>query len=259
MLLGLTRPDSGSVRLFGQLLPTALPSVMPRIGAVVESPAFFPTFTGRRNLSLLGRVAGVPAVRIDEVLEIVGLSDRADDRYASYSMGMRQRLAIAATLLKSPGLIILDEPTNGLDPAGIHDVRAMMRTMAASGTTVLLSSHLLAEVQQVCDSVTIINRGQHVVSGRVAEVLAARSPARYQVRLADPDGGADVARAAGYQVTTSSDGALLVEPVRDAAALTRTLAEAGHYVSELTPRTVDLEQVFLELTGGPVTPDEETS
>ena len=130
MLLGLVRPDAGRIRLFGESVPTALASVIPRIGAVVESPTFFPTFTGRRNLDLLAQVAGAPDTRIDEVLDIVGLRERAGDRYSSYSLGMRQRLAIAATLLKSPDLIILDEPTNGLDPAGIRDVRATMKAAA---------------------------------------------------------------------------------------------------------------------------------
>ena len=130
-----------------------------------------PGFTGRTNLSLLARVAGVPRQRVGEVLERVDLSERADDRYKGYPLGMRQRLAIAATLLKQPDLLILDEPGNGLDPQGIRDIRTMIQALGASGMTVLLSSHVLAEVEQVCDSVTIVQRGRLVTFGRVADVI----------------------------------------------------------------------------------------
>src|SRR3954449_1550557 len=166
MLLGLARPTDGEMRLFGEPVPKQLPSVIDRIGAVVEEPKFTPGFSGHRNLSLLARSIGIPADRVDAAIDRVGLTDRAKDRYKSSSLGMRQRLAIAATLLKSPELLILDEPTNGLDPAGIRDIRDMVRELGRSGVTVLLSSHILAEVQQVCDSVSIIGDGRLLASGR---------------------------------------------------------------------------------------------
>jgi ABC-2 type transport system ATP-binding protein len=147
MLLGLARATRGSMRLFDTEVPRRLPAVIDRIGAVVESPKFSPTFTGRQNLQLLARSLGTPTSRVDAAIETVSLTGRDGDRYKSYSLGMKQRLAIAATLLKDPSLLILDEPTNGLDPAGIREIRDTIRDLSESGVTVLLSSHILAEVQ----------------------------------------------------------------------------------------------------------------
>ena len=171
MLLGLARPSAGEMTLFGERVPAALPRVMGRIGAVVEQPQFTPGFSGRRNLRLLARTAGVDPRRVPLVLEQVGLAGHARDRFRSYSLGMKQRLAIAATLLKEPDLLILDEPSNGLDPAGIRDMRELVTGLADAGVTVLLSSHILAEVQQVCHSVTIIGHGRTVASGSVESLL----------------------------------------------------------------------------------------
>ena len=248
MLLGLVRADAGSMRLLGQPVPQALPKVIGSVGAVVESPQFFPAFSGRRNLLLLARIAGVSKQRVDEVLDAVGLLTRGGDRYKSYSLGMKQRLAIAATLLKEPQLMILDEPTNGLDPAGIREVRDTLRQLASQGTTVLLSSHLLAEVEQVCDSVTILARGRHIRSGSVRDVLAERNTGQLRVRLANPVAGERVLQACGFTVRREWDH-LLVEQVDDPAQITECLAKRSHYVSELTTVGVDLESVFLELTG----------
>ncbi len=174
MLLGLARATQGSMRLFGQPVPSMLPSVMDRVGAVVESPKFSPNFTGRQNLTLLARSIGAPLTRVDAAVETVGLTGRDRDRYKSYSLGMKQRLAIAATLLKDPELLILDEPTNGLDPAGIREIRDTIRDLGSAGVTVLLSSHILAEVQQVCTSATIIGNGRLLASGRVDDLIGAR-------------------------------------------------------------------------------------
>ncbi len=187
MLLGLARADAGTIRLFDAEIPAALPTVIGRVGAVVEQPRLFPGFTGRRNLQLLARGIGQDDRRVDAVLETVGLADRGGERYKAYSLGMKQRLAIAATLLKKPDLLVLDEPTNGLDPAGIREIRDLVRSLSAEGTTVLISSHILAEVQQVCDSVSIIGRGKLLAGGPVSEVLQrARGPAEVRVRIADP-------------------------------------------------------------------------
>jgi ABC-2 type transport system ATP-binding protein len=254
-LLGLVRADEGSMRIFGHEVPGGLPDVIARVGAVVESPQFFPHFSARRNLRLLARIAGVRRRRVEEVLELAGLADRARDPVRGYSLGMRQRLAIAATLLKEPRLLILDEPNNGLDPAGIREVRDLMRTLADGGVTVLLSSHLLAEVQQVCDSVSIVSRGRHVVSGPVSEVLATGSSGEVRVRVEDAGHAASVLTEAG--LTVRSEGThLVVSDVADPAWITQVLARRRLFVSELTPLAANLESVFLELTGATPVPDQ---
>jgi ABC-2 type transport system ATP-binding protein len=248
MLLGMVRANAGELRLFGRPVPAALPEVIGDIGALVETPVFFPTFSGRRNLELLALTAGVEPARIDEVLETVGLRDRASDNVKGYSLGMKQRLGIAASLLKRPQLLILDEPSNGLDPAGMVEMRELIRQLGADGrTTVFLSSHLLGEVEQVCDHVTILARGHCVTSGRVDEVLASRQTGDVRLRLADPAGGRELIEAAGFTVTSMGD-AWRVHAVTDPAELNRMLAERGHYLSELAPIAADLETVFLELT-----------
>jgi ABC-2 type transport system ATP-binding protein len=254
VLLGLVRADGGEVRLLGRPVPAALPEVVPSVGALVETPLFFPGFSGRLNLQLLADVAGVPRTRVEECLELVDLSDRADDRFKGYSLGMKQRLGIAAALLKAPRLLILDEPSNGLDPAGIRDVRELIRRLGSDGrTTVLLSSHLLPEIEQVCDSVSILARGRRVASGPVSQVLAARSSGDVRVRVPDPAAAAAVLGAAGYRVSPAAgspdDPALLVHAVTAPGELTRLLAGHGHYLEELTPVAADLESAFLELTG----------
>jgi ABC-2 type transport system ATP-binding protein len=251
-LIGLVRPDSGDVQLFGRDVPHDLPQVVSRIGALIEAPQFFRNFSGRRNLRYLSDVAGLPPARVDEVLHLVELSDRADDLVKGYSLGMRQRLAIAAALLKQPALLLLDEPSNGLDPAGIRDVRALLRRLAGDGTTVLLSSHLLSEVEQVCDEVTIVAHGRTVASGPVRDVLskATAGGGRLRVRVPNMKTGQRVLKAAGMNVT-AEDGQLLITGADDPAAVTRVLAEAGIYLSELAPDRVGLEEAFLLLTDDP--------
>jgi ABC-2 type transport system ATP-binding protein len=248
ILLGLVGADSGRARVLGQDVPSRLPDVLPSIGAVVESPQFFPHFTARRSLRLLATAGGVKRRRVDEVLELVGLRDRAKDKVKGYSLGMRQRLAIAATLLKEPSLLILDEPNNGLDPGGIRQVRDLMRTLADGGVTVLLSSHILGEIQHVCDSVSIVSRGKHVVTGPVTEVLAAGGPAEIRVRVEDPELAVSVLEEAGLGVRRERDH-LFVRDAADPAWITQVLARKRLFVSELTPIAADLESVFLELTG----------
>ena len=247
MLLGLIRPDSGTAQIFGRDVPRELPVVIDRVGAIVESPKFFPAFTGRQNLRLLAEAIGTPTARIDEVLEATHLTDRARDRYAGYSLGMRQRLAIAATLLKDPDLLIFDEPTNGLDPAGIREVRDTMRQLGARGKTVLVSSHILAEVEQVADTVTIIGNGRTLAEGLVADILGGTGAARVRVGVPEPHRAEDVLCEGGLQVTR--EGAhLVVAGAEDPAEITRLLAEHGLFVNELTPIRADLESAFLALT-----------
>jgi ABC-2 type transport system ATP-binding protein len=249
VLLGLVAADGGEARLFDRPVPEALPEVIADVGALVETPLFFPGFSGRLNLRLLAEAAGVSRSRVEEVLELVDLTDRADDRFKGYSLGMKQRLGIAAALLKRPRLLILDEPSNGLDPAGIRDVRELIRRLGSDGhTTVLLSSHLLAEIQQVCDSVSILARGRRVASGPVAEVLASRSTGDVRLRLDDLPAAAAVLGGAGFTVSPAPD-ALVVHAVTAPAEITRVLAQHGHYLAELTPLSADLESAFLAITG----------
>ena len=255
VLLGLVSADSGTARIFDRPVPQALPEVIGHVGALVETPLFFPNFSGRRNLQLLAEVAGVSRARVDECLETVDLRDRAGDKFKGYSLGMKQRLGIAAALLKRPRLLILDEPSNGLDPAGIRDVRELIRRLGRDGhTTVLLSSHLLAEIQQVADSVTILTRGRRVAHGPVAEVLAGKSTHDVVIRVPDRDGAGGVLHAAGFALSPFDDvrgPALAVHNVTAPGEVTRLLAQHGHYLEELTPVHADLETAFLAITGEP--------
>jgi ABC-2 type transport system ATP-binding protein len=250
-LLGLIRPNGGRMAILGQEVPTHLPQVAGQVGAIVESPQFFGNFSARDTLSLLADAGGVRRERVMAVLELVGLRDRATDRVKTYSLGMKQRLAVASALLKEPTLLILDEPANGLDPGGIREMRTLMRTLAESGMTVVLSSHILGEIQLICDSVTIISAGRRVAAGSVADVLASHASTAVRVRLepgVDLPGAAELLRANGAQVTLDRDH-FTVGNASNPAQITRILAEKQIYVSELTPATVDLESVFLELTG----------
>ena len=245
MLLGLASATAGEMAIFGQTVPRALPEVMARVGAVVESPKFSPNFTGRQNLRLLARSVGVGDARVDRAVETVGLTGRDRERYKTYSLGMKQRLAIAATLLKDPALLILDEPTNGLDPSGIREVREVIRGLGDAGVTVLLSSHILAEVQQVCTAATILGNGRTLASGSVAELIGTST----SQRVVTPDLAAarTALEAAGLRVTGQDGPALLVETDRP-AEVTRALGEAGVWLTELNPVRADLESIFLEVT-----------
>ncbi|WP_329104995.1 ATP-binding cassette domain-containing protein [Micromonospora sp. NBC_01699] len=249
-LLGLIRANDGRMAILGREVPAALPEVAGSVGAIVESPQFFPNFTATDTLSLLAGAGGVPQQRVTEVLELVGLRDRAGDRVRSYSLGMKQRLAVASALLKEPRLLILDEPANGLDPGGIREMRALMRNLAESGMTVVLSSHILAEIQLICDSVTIISRGRRVAAGPVSQVLAQHAGSGLRVRLeavTELPVAAEALTRAGARVTTEADH-LMVYGVEQPARVSRTLADHHLYVSELVPVTADLESVFLDLT-----------
>ncbi|MGI8665590.1 MAG: ABC transporter ATP-binding protein [Jatrophihabitans sp.] len=247
LLLGLVAADAGELRLLGRTVPAELPLVLGQVGALVETPLFFPNFTGRRNLALLATASAIPASRVDQMLDFVNLTERAGDRVKGYSLGMKQRLGIAAALLKSPRLLILDEPGNGLDAAGIREVRELIRDLGANGVTVLLSSHQLGEVQQVCDRVAIMSHGQVIADGSVAELLATRTSGDVRVRLPDPAAGRAVLEQAGFSVSPLGD-AWQVSGVRDPGQVTRVLSEAGHYLTELSPIAADLESIFLDLT-----------
>lgn len=250
-LLGLIKPNGGRMAVLGREVPEHLPEVAGQVGAIVESPQFFPNFSAQDTLSLLADAGGVDHRRVTAVLELVGLRDRAKDRVKTFSLGMKQRLAVASALLKEPKLLILDEPANGLDPGGIREMRTLMRTLAESGMTVVLSSHILGEIQLICDSVTIIAAGRRVAAGSVASVLAQHASSAVKVRLepgVDTRSAVSLLRANGAEVTVELDH-FTVGNAGNPAQITRLLAEQQIYLSELTPVAADLESVFLELTG----------
>jgi ABC-type multidrug transport system ATPase subunit len=245
--VGLLRGARGRVSVLGRNVPRDLAGAIDRIGALVEQPSFFANFTGRRNLELLGRTRGIGRERVDAVLTQVGLGARGDTRYATYSLGMKQRLGVAAALMKDPELLILDEPANGLDPPGILEVRTLMRGLAAEGRTVFVSSHILSEVEHACDRVAIVAHGKCIASGRVEELLRGAT-GRYRVRA--NDGRApDVLARSGWTVKPDGDGTFVVDVgTAPSDTVTRALAEAGIFLSELTPVARSLEEVFLEVT-----------
>ena len=249
-VLGLVRPTQGRLRLLGRPVPGGLHDALREVGAIVETPALFPTMSGRENLRLLGAMHGIGPRKVDEVLGLVGLDDRAGDLVNKYSLGMRQRLALAATLLKDPRLLILDEPANGLDPAGIHQVRALLKQLAAEGRTVFVSSHILAEIEHTCDRVAILNRGRCVIQGTVHDVLASASAGEAMlVKVADLDAGAATLQRAGLRVERRDTDLRIDVSEFAAARVTQTLADAGLWVTDLRPEERSLEDLFLELTG----------
>ena len=245
ILTGLIAPTSGDVRVLGGRPGQA--DVLGRTGSMIESPAFYPYLSGLDNLRLLAEYAEVPRQRIDEGLELVDLADRAKDRFSTYSLGMKQRLGVAAALLKDPELVILDEPTNGLDPAGMRDMRRLIRELGSDGRTVLLSSHLLGEVQQICDRVGIINAGRMVAERNVEEL---RGEQELVVRATPRDTAQSVLTDfLGTGTVHLYDDTLRVKvaPGR-AAEVNRVLVQAGIAVSELHSTERALEDIFFELT-----------
>ena len=248
-LLALIRPTSGRCHILGADPQRGhLNEVIGRIGAIVETPALFPGFSGRRNLELLGRPSGIGASAVDSVLERVDLAERGDDRVKTYSLGMKQRLGIAAALLKDPELLILDEPANGLDPAGIREVRQLLKRLGAEGRTVFVSSHILSEVQQTCDRVAILARGRCVAQGPVEEVLATGQAAKLLVVVDDAARAGELLSAEGIAWSANGEGLTVDLPRNQGARVTKTPAQGGLYLSELRASNDDLESVFLKLT-----------
>ena len=244
MILGLIRPTGGTATVLGR--PAGTPAVNRRVGALIEGPGFYPYLSGRDNLRVLARYLRLHEDDVDRVLARVDLAERAADAFKTYSLGMKQRLGVAAALLGDPGLLILDEPTNGLDPAGVGDMRRLLTELAAAGHTVLLSSHMLSEVQETCDRVGVINRGRLVAEATVDDL---RGAGGLRVRAEPVDTALAVStRLAGDDVTVT-DGALhlSVDPAR-AAELTRALVAAGVDVHEIRPVERSLEEVFFEMT-----------
>jgi ABC-2 type transport system ATP-binding protein len=251
MALGLIAPTGGSIEILGLDVRSHRAQVLPRVGALVESPALYGYMSGRDNLRAVGDLlGGVRAKRIDEVLEIVSLKGRDRDRVKTYSMGMKQRLGLAIALLNDPDLLILDEPANGLDPAGIVEMRDLLRELAASGKTVFISSHVLSEVQQICSRVAIINHGKLIRVAPVAELLQA--PGEFEVKVDAPldliaalrrqSWGAESRAENGYVITGAPEGR--------GRELIKFLVDGGFAPDAVSPRQRDLEDIFLSLTGG---------
>jgi ABC-2 type transport system ATP-binding protein len=247
MLLGLIRATSGTANVLGR--GPGDPESLVRVGAIVEEPAFYPYLSGRDNLRVIARFAGLPEMGIAAALDAVDLLARGGDRFKTYSQGMRQRLGVAAALLKDPALLILDEPTNGLDPAGMADMRSLIRGLGSGDRTVLLSSHMLGEVQQVCDRVGVISRGALIAEGAVDEL---RGRGSILVRAEPLAAARETAeRLVGTDRVEVLDGTLRLDSdAADAPRITRELVLAGVAVSEVRPVERTLEDVFLQLTGG---------
>ena len=252
MMLGLIRPTEGSVQLFGRDPLRDGARALDGVAGFVEGPRFYPYLSGRRNLRLLADYDdGDSRSRIGEVLELVELTDRAKDKVGGYSHGMRQRLGIAAALLRSPRLLLLDEPTTGLDPAGMRDMRDHVRRLAGDGITVLLSSHLLGEVEELCNRVAIIQKGRVVYQGALRELLAGAASG-YRLRTPEPDRARAVCLAqVGVEKVTSADGEVRFQADEDSVgALSIALGQARIAVTALVPETASLEELFLDLTEG---------
>jgi ABC-2 type transport system ATP-binding protein len=259
VLLGLARPTAGQASILGALPGTrAFSDALRQVGTLVEGPALYANASGRDNLRIQAASLGIPETsgRIDEALALVGLASRARDTAKTYSLGMKQRLGLAIALLARPRVVVLDEPTNGLDPAGIQEIRELIRSLPERGTTVLVSSHLLGEVQLMCDRVAIIHHGKLMADGTLADVLAAAGSAgRFEVAVAPAEVerarsalaaagfAADAADGAAARILVSADG-------RTGADINRLLVDAGIYAEELRRGAVSLEDVFLEITGG---------
>ena len=251
MALGLVAPTNGSVEILGMEVRHNRSKVLPRVGALVESPALYGYLSGRNNLRVFADLlGGVSAKRIDEVLEIVSLKGREQDRVKTYSMGMKQRLGLAISLLSNPDLLILDEPANGLDPAGIVEMRDLLRELAGEGKTVFISSHVLSEVQQICTRVAIINHGKLVRLAPVAELLDA--PGEFEIQVDSPDTLVSALKLQewGHEARVEHGLVITRAPEGRGRNLISFLVQNGHDPDSVSERQRDLEDIFLSLTGG---------
>ncbi len=251
LILGLISASAGHVEMFGLDARLHLSTVLRRVGGVLESAPLYPDLSARDNLRIMSALSGgADRSRINEALETVGLTGRAGDKVRTYSLGMRQRLALAGALIHDPELLVLDEPTNGLDPAGIRDFRDLFRHLGSAGKTVFVSSHLLGEVEQMCDEVAIIKEGRLIAHGPVATLLQRGDG--LELRVTAPDEAVRVLQSLEWVTSVTRDGdRLSVGAARDRAAdISRALAEHDIYLSELRPRESSLEDFFLEVTAG---------
>ncbi|MEX0781694.1 MAG: ABC transporter ATP-binding protein [Dehalococcoidia bacterium] len=249
LLLGLVRPTAGSVELFGQPLAGNERRLLPRVGAIVEAPAFYPYLSARDNLRVLARLGGVDGRRIHEVIEMVGLGGAERHRFSHYSMGMKQRLGLASVLLRDPQLVILDEPTSGLDPEGQRDVDGLIRRLASEGRTVFLCSHLLGEVEEICDRVAIVRAGEKLFEGTVADLV--RGDHQVAVRVPEPPVAVALLRSLAWisAVTVDGDYVVVDAPAERTGDIAAALAGAGIFPTELRPRRRTIEALYHEVMG----------
>jgi len=251
MALGLIRPTSGWVEVFGQDVARHAESVLPKVGPLVETPALYLHLSGRDNLSAFAApLGGVPAARLEALLELVQLGDRQRDKVGTYSLGMKQRLGLAVALLHDPELLVLDEPANGLDPAGIRSIRSLLRELRDSGKTVFISSHVLGEVERLCDRVAILRRGQLIQVGRIEDFRDASGP--FVVEVENPQGALDLLHCQpwGQGARLDAQGRIVTEaPGGIGRELNTVLSRAGFVPDGIGRQQRDLEEIFLELTG----------
>ncbi len=250
MLLGLITPTGGTAEILGESIKH--PSrYLPRVGAMIEGPAFYPSLSGAENLNVLARLGGFPLNRVPGLLDQVGLGDRAKSKYKTYSQGMKQRLGIAAALLPNPKLLMLDEPTNGLDPEGIQEVRDLLRKFADQGTSVFVSSHLLSELELISDYLVMLRKGEVVFAGSMQDLLEQQQPVLIAKTAKEEDlvKLEKIAEKFGHAASIR-DGALYIQgPVDWAATLNKAAFDAGITLSQLTPLLPNLEATFFEMTG----------
>ena len=255
MLLGLVKPTSGTFTLFGPEVPHQ--DALHRIGAIVETPSFYPYLSGYNNLAFFQGISGTGSSdELDRLLETVGLGSRGKDSFKTYSLGMKQRLGLAYALLGSPDLLFLDEPTNGMDPAGMAEVRDLIRSLATGGRTILLSSHLLNEVEMVCDSVGILSKGNLIAQGKVADLVQTGE----QIRISTTDNAKALEILSGLDWVTEAvsedQGLLITAPSDRSAELSIALNQSQVYVSSMVTVRTSLEEYFLEVTGDDEEPAE---
>ena len=250
MLLGLITPTTGSGHVLGESI-TEPEKYLQQVGAMIEGPAFYPALTGFQNLNVLAKIGGFSTDAIAGLLDLVGLGDRGDSKYKTYSLGMKQRLGIAAALLPNPKLLVLDEPTNGLDPAGIHEIRTLLRKLADSGTTVFVSSHLLSEIEMISDHLVMLRLGKVIFSGKTSDLLAKQQP----VIVAKPEKVSDLSKLAQIAISAGHEAKILDNAVHVtgtsdfSAKLNKAAFEAGITLESLTPVKPSLEETFFEMTG----------
>ena len=250
MLVGIISPTEGSFRLFGASAPKDLVAARARVGATLETPNFYPYMNGRDNLRVAATVKGVGRARIEECLDLVGLADRAKHRFRTYSLGMKQRLALAATMLSDPELVILDEPANGLDPQGMKEIREIIGILANRGKTIFLSSHLLWEVERTCTHVSIVRKGKIVATGAVDEIVSQGAAALLRAEDEDALAAALESYPEASSVRRSDNGVIVGLNSDDLASLNRYLAGQGIHVSHLARHRQSLEEAFMDLTEG---------
>jgi ABC-2 type transport system ATP-binding protein len=249
MLLGLARPNFGRAWILGMDIRTQLSEILRHTGSLVENPTFYPFLSGRENLRLLGDLTGVPDSRIGAVLDLVDMQANADRPFAKYSLGMKQRTGVAGVLLTDPDVLILDEPANGLDPAGVVEMRTLMHRLREEGHTVFVSSHVLHEIEQVCDRIAILNHGRVVAQGGVQELLGQTD--RIEIRV---DRAMEAERILAslswiHGVTMEGEALIVAAPINRSSEITKTLGDHGFYPSIIRPHQESLERFFLELTG----------